>query len=94
MDIINWFENWYTEQCDGDWEHGFGIKIVSIDNPGWEITIDLTNTDFLLPNEEWKSFEKDSTDWYGFQISQNKFNAAGDPSKLRFLISLFRVRSN
>ena len=30
-----WLLSWYHSQCDGDWEHGNGVKIGTIDNPGW-----------------------------------------------------------
>ena len=35
---------WYSRQCDGDWEHGLGIRIESLDNPGWSVRIDLKGT--------------------------------------------------
>jgi hypothetical protein len=30
---------WYTKQCNGDWEHSYGIRIDTIDNPGWSLTL-------------------------------------------------------
>lgn len=33
--------NWYAQQCDGEWEHEFGVKIESQDNPGWGVYVDL-----------------------------------------------------
>ena len=41
LDLIKQLENWYNSRCDGDWEHEFGIKIDTLDNPGWKITIDI-----------------------------------------------------
>jgi len=32
---LKWLQQWYSEHCDGAWEHGFGITIETIDNPGW-----------------------------------------------------------
>jgi hypothetical protein len=26
---------WYQSQCDERWEHSFGLKIETLDNPGW-----------------------------------------------------------
>jgi hypothetical protein len=37
-------ENWYSPQCNGHWEHGFGVRISTIDNPGWSADIDLHDT--------------------------------------------------
>jgi hypothetical protein len=44
MEILQWIQQWYKEQCDGDWEHSYGITIESLDNPGWLVKVDLENT--------------------------------------------------
>lgn len=38
---------WYRSQCDGDWEHSYGVKIENLDNPGWLVKVDLTGTDLV-----------------------------------------------
>ena len=38
-------QEWYISQCNGDWEHCYGIKIDNIDNPGWAVKIDLHDTE-------------------------------------------------
>lgn len=48
-----WIQKWYQAQCNGDWEHSYGIIIETIDNPGWSITIDLETTEL-----EGKTFKK------------------------------------
>ena len=45
MDTLAWIENWYQSQCHGDWEHDYGIKIETLDNPGWRVVIDLAGTE-------------------------------------------------
>ncbi len=45
--VLNWISNWYQEQCNGEWEHSFGIKIGTIDNPGWEVNIDIEETNYV-----------------------------------------------
>ena len=40
-----WLQQWYYGHCNGDWEHGSGIHIDTLDNPGWSITINLEDTD-------------------------------------------------
>lgn len=37
--------DWYLSNCDGDWEHVYGVKLETLDNPGWILTIDLAETD-------------------------------------------------
>ena len=43
-DGLQRLESWYRSQCDGEWEHGFGITIETHDNPGWGLKIDLQGT--------------------------------------------------
>lgn len=35
---------WLTAQANGDWEHSYGIKIETSDNPGWLVKIDIEET--------------------------------------------------
>lgn len=44
MEDLKWIENWYLKNCDGNWEHSYGVEIGNIDNPGWYIKIDLKET--------------------------------------------------
>lgn len=87
---IQWLEEWYSNNCNGDWEHDYGITITTIDNPGWDITIDLADTIFDLPNEDWKLIKESESSWYGYKVTNNVFNASGDPKRLNFLIQLFK----
>ena len=34
MNIISKLQDWYFSKCDEDWEHEFGVKIDTLDNPG------------------------------------------------------------
>ena len=31
--MMGFLQSWYQSQCDGDWEHEFGIRIETLDNP-------------------------------------------------------------
>ena len=53
VSIINWLEEWYVSNCDGDWEHTFGITINTIDNPGWSR---MTKGTVLFDLNFWISF--------------------------------------
>jgi hypothetical protein len=39
-------QQWCEAQCNGDWEHQYGISIDTLDNPGWRVEIDLNGTPF------------------------------------------------
>jgi hypothetical protein len=73
MDLIKWIEDWYQSQCDGDWEHTYGVEITTIDNPGWSVKIDLEGTDLAGLKMDYELVEKSDDDWYGFKIENNVF---------------------
>ena len=87
--ILQDIHTWYEAQCDGDWEHRFGIKIETLDNPGWSVKIDLDET--LLENRVFVPVKKDDTEesWLQCNIENNKFNGAGDPARLEEILSIF-----
>ena len=47
MSALVGLQSWYASHCDGEWEHSFGIRIETLDNPGWWLEIDLIDTDVL-----------------------------------------------
>lgn len=90
MEILDWIQNWFKDNCDGDWEKGEAIHITSLDNPGWDVEIDISNTSIANINIKWILNENGPQDWYGVKIEDKKFNASGDSGKLKFLLSLFK----
>ncbi|MBK8502531.1 MAG: hypothetical protein IPL46_10125 [Saprospiraceae bacterium] len=68
--ILEWISKWYNQNCDGDWEHDFGVAIETLDNPGWSVSIDTEGTRFKLLDMPWMLKENSPTDWYGFKISK------------------------
>lgn len=90
MEILKWIENWFSSNCDGEWEHENQIIIQATSNPGWHITIDLNGIYSHSRNIEPKLTEVNDDDWYGIKIENGVFTAAGDPSKLEFLLNKFK----
>ena len=90
MDEIEWIEKWYESNCDDNWEHDYGIKIETLDNPGWSIKIDTIYTSVKLKDSTWKLDEKSDDDWFGYKVENGLYDSAGDPSKLRFILNHFR----
>jgi len=41
MDLLTWLEEWYRCKCDGAWEHSHGVRLDTIDNPGWRVEVDI-----------------------------------------------------
>jgi hypothetical protein len=80
---------WYASQCDGDWEHSFGITIETLDNPGWSLRVDLRRTeleDRSLAREE--SIEPMTTGWLGW-IENGRYRAACGPLNLAEALAAF-----
>jgi len=90
MNALHWLQEWYQSQCDGDWEHQSGIEIKTLDNPGWDIKINISDTDLEGLIIEYQLNEVDENQWYGFQSDGYTFEACGDPSKLETLILIFK----
>lgn len=49
-------QEWYKKQCNGEWEHHSGVSIVSCDNPGWWVQINLIGTE--LENKPFEPVSK------------------------------------
>jgi len=82
-------QKWYASNCDGEWEHIFGVKVSTLDNPGWMLTIDLEGT-----NIEEKHFQKieesaSETDWLVYWAEDLQFHGACSPDNLERVIGIF-----
>lgn len=88
MSALQRLQNWYLQNCNNDWEHGFGIKIETLDNPGWSIKIDLQLTSLQGATLE-ISEEKSELDWYIIKVKDWIFEAYCDATKLEFIITYF-----
>lgn len=88
--VLSSIQKWYVEQCDGNWEHSYSIKIESLDNPGWYIAIDLMDSSAELAKDTIINSEIDDNNWYNIQIKNGQYIASGDPMKLFFLLEKFK----
>ena len=90
MDQIEWLEKWYQQNCNGYWEHFYGIKIETLDNPGWRIDIDLRETQYENLTMEEIRKEQGDNDWIRCIISDGIFRGVGDSLKFRSIIQVFQ----
>lgn len=88
--ILSWLQKWYESQCNGDWEHEYGITINTVDNPGWYITIDLAFTKLSNVELSMDTIEHGENDWYFYIIKDGVYKASGDINKLEFLLLKFK----
>jgi hypothetical protein len=98
-DNLSWLASWYLAECNEDWEHSYGVKIDTLDNPGWTLVIDLRETSL-----EGHPFEKLSVgdpasdlsewrrlgSWWVAEVRGGKFEASCGPLDLSDVIGVFR----
>ena len=56
-------QDWYSRQCDGDWEHGSGVHIATLDNPGWSIDVDTDGTSHEEVQFDSVQIERSEDNW-------------------------------
>jgi hypothetical protein len=96
---LTWLMRWYLAECNDDWEHSYGVKIDTLDNPGWTLKIDLRETDLsgrpfervergepASDLEEWRSLGS----WIVADVKGDVFDVACGPLDLPSAIQVFR----
>lgn len=82
-------QEWFAAQCDGHWEHQYGVKIESLDNPGWCFEADLHGTRLEgRPFEEVES-SRSKRDWVRCRVRSKRFEGFGGLLNLEELIEIF-----
>ena len=89
MNLIREIEQWYSSQCDGDWEHGDGIKLHTLDNPGWRLKIYLVNTNLESRSFQRLEVERSEHDWFHCWVKEGFFEAACGPQNLEEIMRIF-----
>jgi len=82
-------QRWYSAQCDGDWEHCRGVRIETLDNPGWLVKINLKDTP--LEAAEFAEVRKldDEREWLDCRVTDGAFRGAGGPHMLGAILEIF-----
>lgn len=88
-DTLLRFQKWYSNQCNGLWEHADGIVIETLDNPGWAVKIDLKGTRWEEAVWIGVKFDRGSNDWVMCSKKDAKFEGNGDPLKLEYILDHF-----
>lgn len=87
--MLEELQEWYLAQCDGNWEHQYGVVVDTLENPGWRLRVDLTGTEL-----ESKSFVpiKDTDPkaaWIHRWVEERVFEARCGPRMLTAAIRPF-----
>ncbi len=93
MSNYEWLVDWFASQCDGrQWEHQSGIKLDSLDNPGWHLEVGLIGTP--LENRPFAKVEHDlksDVSWWVCRVEHGKFDANCGPRDLSAVIGVFKA---
>lgn len=87
---ISQLERWFVENCNGDWEHGRGVTIETLDNPGWMVRISLADT--TLADVSFAPIKTDlehPVDWLRCEVKDREFLGACGPEKLNAVLNIF-----
>jgi hypothetical protein len=90
-DVWTWLQAWYVKHCDGDWEHQNGISISTVDNPGWQVKIDLPDCSPASTTYQRRVTHRSEDDWCMTWIEEDSFHAACGPTNLGEALHDFRV---
>ena len=87
---LEWLDDWYRCQCNGEWEHKEGMRLQMLDNPGWLLTIRLAGTSARNAPPQRLRMETRGGGWLACSIGEECFEGSGDPRKLEQIIGVFR----
>lgn len=90
---LAWLQEWYLQQCDGDWEHEFGVSINTLDNPGWSLSVELSETGLEGVAFEPIRITRSESDWLHCWVQDSVFQARGGALNLADMLDSFRVWS-
>jgi hypothetical protein len=88
-------QQWYHSQCNGVWEHSWGVKIGTLDNPGWSIEINLRDTTLAGKAFQEHSYgvgknaEPSGDEWLVCKVEGEVFKGFGGPFKLEGMVEGF-----
>ena len=89
MDSVSRLCAWYERQCVDDWHEDHGIKIGTLDNPGWSIFINLDGTALKDKAFQELRIERSDRDWIVARRKGEIFEAFGGPTNLSEMMETF-----
>jgi hypothetical protein len=90
QDDLDWIIHWFYSQCDGDWEHGNSIRIETIDNSTWNLSICIEETELEGLSFEPVEIKRSPQDWVECTVKKQIFEGFGGPTNLPEILRLFR----
>ena len=91
MANIRDLQAWYSAHCDGEWEHGYGVEISTLDNPGWSVEINLKGTELasrpFTPTA--RGMGEAEADWATCWVEEETFQGRGGAQNLDEILDTF-----
>jgi hypothetical protein len=89
-DVLSQLQDWYRRHCGGSWEHSYGVTVETLDNPGWQVRVELHDTPLAQRAfERVKRQQADEDDWLTCWVANEKFHAACGPLNLAQALEVF-----
>lgn len=89
MSTLSRLTEWFSEHCNGEWEHTYGVSIETLDNPGWAVRIDLRELELTQLQFVSVQIERGEADWINCKVEQEVFVGFGGPSNLEEILAVF-----
>jgi Immunity protein 53 len=90
MDDLEFLMTWFQSCCDGDWEHDLGIRLATLDNPGWSLDVRIADTYLDGIVAESRFVETSEQVWLQWRSTGTTFEANCGPGDLRRALRAFR----
>ncbi|OKA06355.1 hypothetical protein ATP06_0224865 [Amycolatopsis regifaucium] len=90
LNPLQFLQGWYRDQCNEDWEHEFGIRMETLDNPGWHVVVDVVDTDLEGKKFERRWSEADESRWIWAAADGESYDLTCDPLSLEKGLEWFR----
>jgi hypothetical protein len=93
-DLLTWLQDWCLLHCDDTPGRSTGMRIETLPEAGWTITVDLRGTTLedVGGSEEWQKLEGEmNLDWIHFKVAAGTFEARCGPRNLKATLDLFRA---
>lgn len=87
-DRLERLQRWYRSHCDGIWEHQHGVRLDTLDNPGWMLTIDLAGTPLDGVAFPERVVHRSDNDWVVCRVQEQTFDAKGGPENLTEMVDV------